>query len=37
MTSPLPVDSSSGDFSRFIADQIRTWGQVVIVANIKID
>ncbi len=33
----LPIGSSSVDFSRLVAEQIKTWKQVVTVANIKID
>ena len=33
----LPTSSSSSEFTRFVAEQIRTWKQVVTAANIKID
>ena len=33
----LPTSSSSYEFTRFVAEQIRTWKQVVTAANIKID
>jgi tripartite-type tricarboxylate transporter receptor subunit TctC len=33
----LPIGSSSADFTRFVAEQLKTWKQVVTVANIKVD